>query len=767
MKTSFIKSLLAIFLTFFALPMLGQDYMEVYFKDGMKKKFQLSSIVEISTKKNDVNGISSGNIMYQHIRTKSNNYVYNLASIDSITFCKLSEEESEKALDDALNSLFPILDQAMSIKEAERQLEQIKNATGVNNAWSDGKRIYVSVNNGPVMTFDFHDEEDDSDEDVLSDQSMSELNTFLSRAVENLNGAKPKVAIVNQTIHDKKQSFVNAEKRFSQLENYFNKFGIKPERVAPTIDFFYSGIFNYNIVLLCTHGGVRLLDKYNYETDKDGDLIHTYCTMNLLGSRSVFKSQESVKSGCQAVLNSLFENKPYQEALYDAETPIYLEWHCIWDGTKPYWHCYAALSENFFKYYSEGNFPNNSVLFAAVCSSLNGSSSLAGKLGEKNLGCYLGFDQEVRASVSSKAAQQFFTNILAGKAFQKSFNELPKDLRYDWMKGSNLDIKYYSSSKFAFPTVTSPISQTQAMSDYSSSQTVEVQGYAFSYDPKAILYGFNYGTDKSFSVCKNAKDVEVVAIQNALDDQNCNIKFEGKLTDIKPNTTYYYRAYTSDGTYFNYGNPESFRIEGPAPTPAGSGEAIDLGLPSGTLWANKNIGASKQEDYGDYFAWGETAPQSDKLYNWAAYKWCNDDPYSLTKYCNVYSFGPIDGKKVLEAEDDAATANWGDDWCMPTKKQFEELLSYTVYERTTLNGVNGQKFTSKINGNYIFLPSAGERMFSSSNMIGKTGYYWSSTLSTSMEYQDNAIILLCGGGGVSTSGAPRAYGLPVRPVRRK
>ena len=104
-------------------------------------------------------------------------------------------------------------------------------------------------------------------------------------------------------------------------------------------------------------------------------------------------------------------------------------------------------------------------------------------------------------------------------------------------------------------------------------------------------------------------------------------------------------------------------------------EWVDLGLPSGTLWATTNVGASKPEEYGDYFAWGETKPKS--VYDWDTYKWCKGDDYhQLTKYCNLSNYGDngfVDNKTELDPGDDAAYVNWGSKWRMPSLEQMQEL----------------------------------------------------------------------------------------------
>ena len=164
---------------------------------------------------------------------------------------------------------------------------------------------------------------------------------------------------------------------------------------------------------------------------------------------------------------------------------------------------------------------------------------------------------------------------------------------------------------------------------------------------------------------------------------------------------------------------------------------VDLGLPSGLLWATCNVGADAPWDYGDYFAWGETQPKDD--YNWDTYQYsnggfyeeCKDDfiPY-LTKYCNRSSLGYngfTDNLTTLLPEDDAATANWGSGWRMPTKEEWQELYNNTTVTWTTQNGVNGRLFTAA-NGNSLFLPAAG--FHEDSDLYGGIGFYWSSSLYT-------------------------------------
>ena len=157
---------------------------------------------------------------------------------------------------------------------------------------------------------------------------------------------------------------------------------------------------------------------------------------------------------------------------------------------------------------------------------------------------------------------------------------------------------------------------------------------------------------------------------------------------------------------------------------------VDLGLPSGLLWATCNIGANAPEEYGDHFAWGETQPKD--TYNWSTYQYCMGSENTLTKYCQNSNYGYngfTDDLTTLLPEDDAATANWGEGWRIPTEEEFLELRSNTTHTWTTQNGVNGHLFTAS-NGNTLFLPAAGGSTVNGFGAAGYFGYYLSSSLST-------------------------------------
>ena len=201
----------------------------------------------------------------------------------------------------------------------------------------------------------------------------------------------------------------------------------------------------------------------------------------------------------------------------------------------------------------------------------------------------------------------------------------------------------------------------------------------------------------------------------------------------------------------------------PTPGEENGHEWVDLGLPSGLKWATCNVGANSPEEYGDYFAWGETQPKD--YYNWSTYKWCNGGRYSMTKYCTDSYYGTVDNKTTLELTDDAARVNWGGKWRMPTTAEQNELgnTSNCTWTWTTQNGVNGYKVTSKKNGNSIFLPAAGYRGNDDLSGAGSYGGYWSSSLATN----DSGYACSVGffySGGVGWYGYRRCDGYSVRAV---
>ena len=188
-------------------------------------------------------------------------------------------------------------------------------------------------------------------------------------------------------------------------------------------------------------------------------------------------------------------------------------------------------------------------------------------------------------------------------------------------------------------------------------------------------------------------------------------------------------------------------------------EQVDLGLPSGTIWATCNLGASSPEEYGNYYAWGETKQKDD--YDFDNYKFGTEDNY--TKY------NKKDGKTILDLEDDAANAVLGGKWHMPTKEQIQELIDNTTNKVIELNGVKGNLFTSKKNGNTLFFPFSGGKTFSKLSGEGLYSSFLSSSLYTPYKDSNYARIFSPNSNYqvASLEISPRFCGISVRGVFEK
>lgn len=204
--------------------------------------------------------------------------------------------------------------------------------------------------------------------------------------------------------------------------------------------------------------------------------------------------------------------------------------------------------------------------------------------------------------------------------------------------------------------------------------------------------------------------------------------------------------------------------------------AVDLGLPSGTLWANMNVGATSPLDDGLYFAYGETTGYTSDtsdghVFNWANYKYCNGTNNSIWKYCTTSKCGAVDDKTTLEPKDDAAHENWGDGWRIPTKVEMQELIDNTHKNVYRNKGVWVLQLSSVKNGKMIELPLSGNRYNSKISNQGTAARYWTSTVRLTTDGNTEAYTLWARQDGtvdnLESSGGPRCYGYSIRAVRSK
>lgn len=229
--------------------------------------------------------------------------------------------------------------------------------------------------------------------------------------------------------------------------------------------------------------------------------------------------------------------------------------------------------------------------------------------------------------------------------------------------------------------------------------------------------------------------------------------FTSQLTNLKDNTTYYVRAYATNEKGTNYGEEKSFTTLSSSGTINGY-KWVDLGLPSGLKWATCNVGASSPEDYGNYYAWGETETKSE-------YTKENSLTYGLS-ILELQSQGIIDGNNNLTPLYDAAAANWGSTWRMPTKEDLKELVDNCNWEMILENDVYGVKVIG-INGCSVFFPTTGCYKEGMLYYAGQDGYYWNST-SVENDSRYTFGLYISGDNNGALFYYDRYVGFTVRPV---
>jgi len=222
-----------------------------------------------------------------------------------------------------------------------------------------------------------------------------------------------------------------------------------------------------------------------------------------------------------------------------------------------------------------------------------------------------------------------------------------------------------------------------------------------------------------------------------------NGTWDATIDGLTGNTKYYYRSYAIIGSTAVYGVVKQF-------TTGGAAEYVDLGL--SVKWATCNLGAAKPEDYGNYYAWGETEPKD-------TYTKDNNTYYSAGNWIKYNTKGT---KETLESDDDAATAALGSGWRMPTQAECNELINNCDCIYTTQNGVNGYKIVGP-NGNSIFMPAGGQKNGSTLSDQGKTIFYWTSN-SWNGSYVGNAYDFAGNDTVIQTSNYGRHRGMTIRPV---
>lgn len=856
------KYIIAFVLAFMALPMMAQDYMNIFFKNGDFRKFYMKNITEIVATKVDAEGVEHEDYSYQQITTIYDKYIYKLEDVDSITFTKIDEEKAEHNFVTAMPQVFSAIGDCETIADVEKKIDQIKNTEGVVDAWSDGHELFVAIDKDEV--YSFHFKHNAPYKRNKSRDLAAQIRTMKSQleGIKKQDGTPLKVVIANQIDKNENEDFVEVKQSYLlPLYDFFHDCGIDVHyEPNPDVDFFYNksdnpnhlNFYDYDIVLLATHGSnhpyvlntpYKPIDCHGFVTSED-ILILEKKTPPLWWNDyyNIFKEWRDKTS-------------------YHNVTDINIAFSFIKevrDG-KEVWVAHPKLSEYFFRDIAKGKFNNsNSFFFNFACHSLEGdnkqqSNTFANILFEKrNLGIYAGYTDS--DSFSHVASSDFFHSMLSGYSVGKSYeglkiwckketidnveSDVENFLKYfdqkdlddirkgvgEWKpEGAELKILDKSGSMpsdfFLFPTITTESDEEIVNKEFSSNNFVTIKGAVTYFGDSDLVAGFNYATN-SLRLKENIKAVK----GNDLESENGNYQFKAKLINLEPEKTYYYCAYTFDGKYYNYGDTCSFTTpkitpaiiedlhidaasielivgesktititsgngdysvqssnenvatasvngttvtvkaistgskvvitvidsksgqtatvyvtvtEAVTPIDENSEDVIDLGLPSGMLWASCNLGATKSEEIGEYYAWGEISP------NWydASGQYSMDISHSgmglrwdMTKYCTKEKYGTVDNKISLDLKDDVVHVVLKGRYRMPSWQDYEELITNCTAEWTALNGVNGCQFKGP-NGKTIFFPATGVWMYGRLESLDSYCNYWSRSLYTKLPYK--------------------------------
>ncbi len=842
------KYIIAFVLAFMALPMMAQDYMNIFFKNGDFRKFYMKNITEIVATKVDAEGVEHEDYSYQQITTIYDKYIYKLEDVDSITFTKIDEELAEHNFVTAMPQVFSAIGDCETIADVEKHLPEIQHMAGVEKAWTDGNQLFIKIAESETFSFFF-----DPYSDMSDNFDSFPIMDFLSKARGIVKPDKSTITavLINQQHKDKNRSY-----KISACENVVKVFeacGIEADYVdEPTVDFFYNNssnpkskhLYDYDLIMLSAHGFYGR--QYYYSSGNnfiEGLKCHSFLTAeDIEGVKIKAKIQtEDDSDDPGEKWKKYYKNfRDWREKKsYDDVSESHLTFGFakeLRDNTW-YWVGHPLITEYFFRDVAKGTFKNpNSIMFNDACQSLMGDDESSDRFAKilfgKGLGQYLGYTETNCTGFS--AGLRFYLNMLAGMSVEQSRESLASWFKEETpatFKEGEIDMKAYGAqllilpeekdkNVFLFPVHTVPTNNETVMSQYNSEGCLEIAGTTsfanINGGTPIVPSGFRYGLS-SDNLSKSINREDLYKTSNNI------VHFSAKLTKLEPDKTYYYCAYTFDGKYYNYGDTCSFTTpkitpviedlhidaasielivgesktititsgngdytvkssnesvatasvngttvtvraistgskvvitvidsksgqtatvyvtvtEAVTPIDENSEDVIDLGLPSGMLWASCNLGATKPEEIGEYYAWGEISP------NWydASGQYSMDISHSgmglrwdMTKYCTKEKYGTVDNKISLDLKDDVVHVVLKGRYRMPSWQDYEELITNCTTEWTALNGVNGCQFKGP-NGKTIFFPATGVWMYGDLEHLDSYCNYWSRSLYTKLPYK--------------------------------
>ena len=531
MKTRLFKTILALTLALIALPMMGQDYLTIYFKDGKTERHLLSLIKEITTSKVDLNGVTHSDCQVQQIWMDDTIYTHSLEDIDSLSFRKVNEEQVVQNAESVSSTLEVILRDCDSFDEIKSYSEQIRNNPGV-------EEVVVNDNSVIVRIKDWRDLVILSSYKDGVDMSEYNIKRQLPSRISKMRKSYPinqslHVAIADQNAKNESEAYALSTSTLKDIQTTFEEMGYDVDYIPqPDLTFFRQNIFNYDLILLTTHGSF------------DGSL-HWFATGEEIGDHGYFwgLSRETT----QAWFNS-------RNDLDDAKFCFIKEKR----SGENRWILYTLCSEDYIRKspFTFGN--KNPIIFTNVCESLNGNNSVAEMFLKKGASIYLGY--EGSTYLGEYATGEFFCDwMLNGTSAQFAYENLQdfykkeSETKYE---GAVLKIvPEENNSSFIVNTITAPSSEVKDEILDDGVHVYTVYGYTTMNFDLGIIKGFQFSFNPNMENSENAVCTSETYLPN---NGKGNYRFQ---VSLKSHKTFYYRAYTYDGLNYNYGESCEFTIE--------------------------------------------------------------------------------------------------------------------------------------------------------------------------------------------------------------
>ncbi len=502
MKNTVLKSILAIVMAFMALPMVGQDYLTIVFKDGKRERHLLSLVTELRASKYDNDGVLHSDYVSQQLIMQDTVYNYALEKIDSISFKCVDEEHIAQNINSALLKIEYYLSACESVNEIKNYLWDLENDAGVEKVDVYENAIVVRIKDWrniiiheiPLKEMENH---------VKKNQTIVPYyNTNIKRKAPLINQSV-KVAIADQNAKNEAEGYVKSTNTLLRTKGYYDEMGFDVKYIPqPSLDFFHNDIFNYHVVLLTTHGIFENGQHWFLTGEEIGEATH----VTEIGNGESFIGK--------AILQNYYNNK------YDLED-ISFYFSPERRGGKKKWILYAACSENYIgksPYHFE---KGNTIIFTNVCESLNGNHSVAEMFYRKGASAYLGY--EGTTYLGENAGESFSGWILSGKSTQSAFNSLP-DFYIKEANGAILSfLPKANDAQFITRTVTAPSSEVKDEILENGTHLLTLYGYTTILDNENLKKGFLLSR---YSDMSNVQDVPVTNPFTNVDSDYGNKRFQ-------------------------------------------------------------------------------------------------------------------------------------------------------------------------------------------------------------------------------------------------